>query len=98
MAALERAIVIVMQHPGRARELAGLMQQRGWRVAAKIAAFDCQCRALDLAPWQMPPCAGRARHDKSPAGRLLRRMIKRGISRWHPDPLRAIEQAAPRSV
>jgi hypothetical protein len=95
MAALKRAIVIVMQHPGRARELADLILQRGWRVAAKIAAFDCQCRALDLKPWQMPPCAGRVRGDKSPAGRLLKRMAERGVSRWAPDPLRAISEASP---
>jgi hypothetical protein len=35
----------------------------------------------------------------SRASRLLRRMLRRGISRYHPSPLRAIEEAgAPEEV
>ncbi len=41
-------------------------------------------------PWETPPC-----HPdgtcKGPAAALFRKMQKAGISRWHPDPLSALE-------
>jgi hypothetical protein len=63
-------------------------------TAAAVAAYDCQARSLDLAPWEAPPCAAGIR-GKGRAARLLRRMLKRGISRWHPRPLEAIAAAGP---
>jgi hypothetical protein len=92
--ALELAIVIVRQHPERARELAALERERGWLKAAKVAVFDCQSRALRLPVWENPPCVASVR-GKGRAARLLRRMLKRGISRWHPRPLEAIAVAGP---
>jgi hypothetical protein len=60
-----------------------------------FAAACCQRKALRLKPWQIPPC--RIRDPDHPdrsreAARLLRRMYDLGISRWHPDPLAAIEE------
>jgi hypothetical protein len=92
-AALSAAVALVWRHPERSRELAGIMARDGWQRAAEVAAYDAQCRALNLAPWEEPPCTGRLRGDRSPAGRLLRRMLRRGVSRWDPNPLRAIAEA-----
>jgi hypothetical protein len=92
-AALAEAVAIVRGHPERSRELAEVMAERGWEAAAEVAVFDAQCRALNLPPWEAPPCVANAR-GKDRAARLLRRMLKRGISRWHPRPLEAIAEAS----
>ena len=86
--ALEMAVEKV-RSTVRAGELADLFDERGWQSAAMVAAYDCQCRALRLPVWEEPPCAARPT-DKGKAGRLLRRMLARGVSRYHPDPLAAI--------
>jgi hypothetical protein len=49
-----------------------------------------------LKPWQEPPCCvvdpNEPRVGEEEAAKLLRRMLKAGISRWHPDPLRELER------
>jgi hypothetical protein len=87
-AALERAVAKV-QGTQRAGELAELIRERGWHEAAKVAAYDCQCRALRLPAWEEPPCAAGI-NDESRAGLLLRRMLACAVSRYDPDPLAAI--------
>jgi hypothetical protein len=94
-AALKAAIAVVRKHRERARELAELERQVGWLEAAKVAVFDCQSRALRLPPWEEVPCRASIR-GKGRAARLLRRMLRRGVSRWQPDPSRAIAEAGPR--
>ena len=89
LAALELAVAIVHRHPERSRELMELIHRRAWRSAAMVAAYDCQCRRLRLKPWEEPPCSAQPT-DRNQAGRLLRRMLARGVSRYHPDPLAAI--------
>jgi hypothetical protein len=87
--ALERALAIEMasDEPGR-REQGG-----DWIAAARTAAYTCQRRALQLRPWQSPPCYG----DTSPghdghadAAVLLKRLLACGLSRYEPDPLGAL--------
>ena len=92
LAALEMAVEKV-RSTVRAGELIDLIDERGWQSAAMVAAYDCQCRALRLPVWEEPPCVARPT-DKGKAGRLLRRMLARGVSRYHPDPLAAIACAA----
>jgi hypothetical protein len=92
LAALTEAVDIVWLHPERRRELRSLIRKRGWQAAAEVAAFDVQCRALNLPPWEAPPCVASVR-GKDRAARLLRRMLRRGVSRWHPRPLAAIAEA-----
>jgi hypothetical protein len=49
---------------------------------------------LNLEPWSSPPCWGDSKHHPNPAARkLLEQMLAAGVSRWHPDPLAAIEEA-----
>jgi hypothetical protein len=87
--ALDAAITIV-RRTERWREFQALVLERGWDEAARIAAYDCQSRSLRLAHWSNEvPCRASAR-GKSRASRLLRRMLRRGISRYHPSPLAAI--------
>ena len=74
-----------------------------WFTVAKFAAHSCQETALRLPPWQCwPPCAVEVDDDDEPglerrgirnSAALLRRMSTLGISRWHPDPVAAIETA-----
>jgi hypothetical protein len=90
--ALYAAIDIVRRHPGRWREFQDLMRDQGWEAAARIAVYDCQARAMRLRWWEVPPCVGDLR-GKDRTARLLRRMARRGVSRYHPDPLAAIAEA-----
>jgi hypothetical protein len=78
---------------------------RPWAEVARFAAICCQTRALRLAPYEMAPCQA----DRDPPGppsrgsgwagsypqarALLDRMLKAGVSQWHPDPLAALEAA-----
>jgi len=58
----------------------------------EAAAYSLQMDNLKLKPWQWPPCwvePGDRRHKQ--AAKLLRDMLAAGVSRWHPDPLAAIE-------
>jgi hypothetical protein len=92
--ALEAAIDIVRKHRERWAEFLDLVRERGWDEAALVAAIDCQVRAMRLPPWREDeiPCMA-SRRGRGRASRLLRRMLRRGISRYHPDPLRALAEA-----
>ena len=102
IAALQLAIAAVRDEGDRERieQIESILEDDGFFEGGKSAAFHCQCKALDLKPWQSPPMSA-DEDDPDPdelhlkdAQRLLRRMLKAGISRWHPDPLRAIAEAA----
>jgi hypothetical protein len=70
----------------------------GWEKAAKSAAYHRQVDTLNLKPWQSPPChAGIRPGQQHEAQALAHEMESLGISRWHPDPLAAIEAAKAKS-
>jgi hypothetical protein len=73
-----------------------MIAERSWQEAAEFAAFVCQSHALNLKPWQVPPCVvedlNEPRVGEEEAAKLLRRMLRAKISRWHPDPLQALEE------
>jgi hypothetical protein len=76
--------------------IAAKLKDESWEEVAAFAAYVCQCRALNLRPWQEPPCVADADDpaDRDPdARRLLRRMLKTGVSRYDPDPLAALAKA-----
>ena len=82
------------ESPGRAKQINAKLRDDGWQSTAEFAAAHCQCEALNLEPWQMPPCRGDSEHHPDPAAKkLLEQMLAAGVSRWHPDPLAAIEEA-----
>ena len=106
-AALSLAIERVRaQDGGRAPQIDRMLADTDRTEVGMFAAACCQRQALQLKPWQIPPCRIRdpdhpdrsrdrrygeidGRYD---AARLLRQMYDLGISRWHPDPLAAIEE------
>jgi hypothetical protein len=106
--AIERARA---QDAGLAQQIDLILADTDWREVGMFAAACCQRQALGLKPWQIPPC--RIRDPEHPdrsrerrrgeidgrydAARLLRQMYDLGISRWHPDPLAAIEEKKDRS-
>ena len=75
-----------------------MLEDRAWETVAKFAIYCCQGRSLHLAPWQDPPCHGDAPAEwcDPDAKKLLQQMLAHGVSRWHPDPLAAIEATAER--
>ena len=105
-AALELAMEMARQEPGRDEQLDSMLEDRPWVDVAAFAAGCCQSRTLGLKPWEIPPCwvvdpdnADNTPHElkehdgRRQAAKLRRQMRKFGISQWHPDPLAAIEAA-----
>jgi hypothetical protein len=85
-----------------AEQIDHMLAREDWFEVARFAAYSCQYRTLKLKPWQPPPCRVRAGDLEAQPGdvfgcreaaELLQRMLALGISRWHPDPLKAIEEA-----
>ena len=76
----------------RAQQIDAKLKDEPWAEVAEFAAYVCQGRSLHLAPWKSPPCWADA-DDSDPAAKLLRQMLDLGVSRWHPDPMAAIEEA-----
>jgi hypothetical protein len=97
--ALERAMQIAQRDPFRAQQLQSKLKDEAWVAVAEFAAYSCQIDALNLKPWESPPC--HADEDNSDpqdkaAQHLLRRMLTAGVSRFDPDPLAALRQASRR--
>lgn len=105
--ALELAIKRARASNKRTREqIYYMLAHRPWIDVARFASCHCQYDALRLAPWQYAPCELPDDYDpaidndpdlgRREAAQLLRQMLDLGISRWHPNPLEAIEQAKKR--
>jgi hypothetical protein len=67
-----------------------------WCDVALTACFECQSRFLELEPWQSPPMYGDTAPVDDRALQLLAKMRKHGLSRYTPDPVRAIAAAEAR--
>ena len=81
---------------GRAWQLDEKLKDESWEEVASFAAFCSQGESLALQPWENPPCIVDEDDDgevDAAAVKLLRQMLAAGISRYHPDPLGALEQA-----
>jgi hypothetical protein len=99
--ALLRSMSMAMRDPQTARELNDKLAGSGeflppqpWIDVATTAAYRCQSRALHLKPWQIPPLYCYEGDKDGEA--LLRRMLDAGLSRYEPDPLRALDKNAKR--
>jgi hypothetical protein len=79
----------------QARQLDWMAKERSWQDAAEFAAFDRQIDNMGLRPWETPPCCvadeNEPRVGEEVAAKILRCMLKAGVSRWHPNPLAALE-------
>jgi hypothetical protein len=105
--AMARAIEQLRRRGGEdARQIEEKLREEPWAEVGAFASYACQDSALGLRPWQVPVCwirtaddleAALARpHDHSgrrAAGELLQRLLAAGLSRYEPDPLRALEAA-----
>jgi hypothetical protein len=107
--ALERAIAIARSDPEERAVIDRLMGKEGWFTAAVQACYHCQRELIRPRLWQPMPHdidpdkidAIIARGDDGLAGeyqaaRLLRRMLRAGLSRYEPDPVRALAEAKER--
>jgi hypothetical protein len=93
--ALERALALAKAE--RPEQIGRMLSEDPWMEAASFAAYHCQIRALQLKPWQSPPCYGHLDGDTG-ATILLKRLLDAGLSRWEPDPvgvLAALEARPP---
>jgi hypothetical protein len=103
-AALTLAIATARKHsPADREQIDDKLTRESWIEVATFAAHECQEWSLRLRPWQCwPPCTveiddvdepGLEYRGISASAALLRQMLALGISKWHPDPLTAIEAA-----
>jgi hypothetical protein len=94
--ALERALEVV-----KARGEPSRRERRDWLDEAISASSSCQRRALQLKPWQSPPCFGDAHpgHDgHADAAVLLQRLLSNNLSRWEPDPVTALAAITSKAI
>jgi hypothetical protein len=83
-------------------QLDHIIARDGWHEAGQFASYCGQMASLRLRPWQAPPVWVEVGEDddrrrphtgRRAASELLARMLALGISKFHPDPLRAIAEA-----
>ena len=94
--ALELAMKLIRNNPRRAGQIDSKLKDEPWDKVAKFAAHVLQFETLHLKPWHETPAF--VDEDDPPesdreAAQLCRRMLALGISRYHPDPLGAVEAA-----
>ena len=97
--ALQRAMEIAQRDPLRAEHLRSKLEDEPWIEVAEFAAYSCQIESLSLKPWQSPPVHidedaiepnSAEREPNTAARKLLRQMLRAGVSRYEPDPLTAL--------
>lgn len=103
--ALRRALQQTLAEPERIEQIRYKLAHEDEVEVAMFCSYHRQIDTLRLDASQDPPCEiddpdaelrqpnFRGNHD---AARLLKRMLKLGISRYEPDPMTAIEQATKR--
>jgi hypothetical protein len=109
--ALERAVEIARNDPAQRRRIdEKLANGEHWDDVAGRCAVWCQRDALDLMPWQSAPLFYANHLDsvlrepfgdpsgRREAGEVLQRLLRNGLSRYEPDPIRAIAAAEQRQA
>ena len=111
--ALRRATRRLRRDPKRDRQLdAMLAEGRSATEVGKFAAYVCPAEALGSTPWEMLPCCvsgaqiwleldvsgpEHAHRKVVEAQRLVRQLLQAGLSRYEPDPVRALGRAKERA-
>lgn len=101
--ALELSLQLTLADPYRAKQVEAMLQERDRIRVAEHCSFARQVETLKLQPWQSPPVwiddpdevladTSAEDHERA-AARLLKKMLALGISKFHPDPLAAIDAA-----
>jgi hypothetical protein len=103
-AAFELAIELTRAEADRREQIDHMLADDPRIEVGQFASYHRQVNALRLRPWEPPPChindadetlaqPEQPGDGKHAAARLLKQMLALGVSKWHPDPLAAIEQA-----
>jgi hypothetical protein len=100
--ALERARALEQERNDPRRDgktqLESMLEDRPWQKVAEFAAYGQQMRSLGLRPWEWPPCwvhTDDANPEHGEAVKLLKRLLDAGLSRFEPDPIKALRGAEP---
>jgi hypothetical protein len=80
--ALERAVQLC------ARQIDAKLRDEPWEDVARFCAFSAQIESLHLQPWESTVVYA----DSPEAHALLRRLKAAGLSKFEPDPLRALQR------
>ena len=97
-AALELALqqTLAEKDQSRVEQVQSMLKGRTRLEVSQFCSFHRQIAALKLRPWELPPCMGdldNGNGGDEQALRLLKRMRRAGVSRWHPSPIAACEAA-----
>src|SRR6516162_10848102 len=106
--ALERCLKIARADPEERETIDRIMREDGWYRAADFACYHCQMSLVRPRLWQPLPMdiqdieGTLAKGDDGLGGSyraalLLRRMLRAGLSRYEPDPVRALDAAKRRA-
>jgi hypothetical protein len=94
------ALAIEMERQQNPKEIASMLCDRTRVEVGRFAVGRCQDRNLGLRPWECPPFQTKLVDDPSDNWgcrpgevALLKRMLRAGVSRYHPDPMVALEAA-----
>jgi hypothetical protein len=109
IAALELALAQTLAEPDRVEQVTSKLRDEDRMSVAEFCSYHRQSDTLHLEPWESPPCwiddpaATLAAPNNVPwaygaheAAQLVKQMQALGISKYHPDPLAAIEAAKAR--
>ena len=81
----------------RNRQIDQLLTERPRRHVAMLASYIMQIRNLNLGPGDCAPCwvvdPNTIRKGDQAAAKLVRRMLRAGISQYHPNPMAALKAA-----
>jgi hypothetical protein len=96
--ALELAMEQCRALKGRATQLDKILKDRPWWRTALLGCYIMQARNLDLKTGEVAPCwvidPNTTKADEQIAAKLVRKLLKAGISQCHPDPMAALKAAA----
>jgi hypothetical protein len=79
----------------RAEQVRGMVRDDGWEYAAEFCAHLLQVAALNLRPWECPPCSA-VPGGSLPESKLLDKLIAGGYSKFYHDPTEVL--VGPRPV
>jgi len=95
--ALQLAIDLTLAEPDedRVAQVRKMLAEREWDEVARFCAYHGQFDALNLLPWQNTPSEVDDPDEDmaTPQHKMARRMMALGISKYHPDPIAAIQAA-----
>jgi hypothetical protein len=108
LAAMKRAITLERARGARERQaIDDRLREQSWHEVGQFASWCCQDRAMRLRPYDCPPCRIKSTDPNDSSDdwgwrpseiALLRKLLDAGISRYHPDPIGALEEAKNKRV